>query len=276
MGSTQEVQIGSQIKIMGTLVSQEYSQKVASLADEGFPWQMSIRIVPKEIFELRPSETVVINGQSVTGPLTVFQDSTIREVSFCALGADRDTIAHIFNLKEKRMENKPIPDKDRDLAIQALNDEKNQFKADLETFKSKNTQFAADNAELKGQVKALEFERRTLSESLVAARKETEDIRVKFKALSKSSRQMILAEDFKKLNLSFNLEDDSIKAIMSADDLVFEAFRKTLGTIKPVMTPPPCAFESQTADSQFKIGPPAKTLAERAKEYSKKETKNAH
>src|SRR5699024_4265470 len=41
--------------------------------------------------------TVTVNGRAYKVPMTIFRSNTIREVSFCALGADRHTSAQIFN-----------------------------------------------------------------------------------------------------------------------------------------------------------------------------------
>ncbi|MDR1039535.1 MAG: hypothetical protein LBR80_05085 [Deltaproteobacteria bacterium] len=93
-----------------------------------------------------------VNGRSIEGPAAVFKDSLIREVSFCALGADRDTEANVFNMKEA-MVDVMSSGRDRDLATLALNDEKTEFKAEILSLKDKNSAFARENAELKGQVK---------------------------------------------------------------------------------------------------------------------------
>lgn len=85
------------LTIGGVLLSNEDGAKVAKDSDEGFPWQMSIHIEPSVIMEVSPGATVEVNGQQLTGPVTVFKNSKIIEVSFTATGWDADTSATAMN-----------------------------------------------------------------------------------------------------------------------------------------------------------------------------------
>jgi outer membrane murein-binding lipoprotein Lpp len=275
VGYTASVEVGESIRVEGVVTDGEAGRKVADQAAQGFPWQMSVRIMPETIVRLDDNEMMSVNGREVKGPASVFKDSLIREVSFCALGADRDTEANVFNMKEARMETKPAG-QDRDLAIQALSDERAALKAETETLKGRVTEFASANAELKGQVKALEFEGRSLKESLEAARKEAEEARARFQALRLSSRSAILEEDYRRLNMKFSAEDAGISAVIQAEDAVFEAFRKALGEVKSPTVPPEGAFVNMTGGETFGAAP-SKTLSERAKERKElKEGKNGN
>ena len=84
------------LNIEGTLLSNEHGTTIANDADEGYPWQMSVSITPKRVESIE-SGTVTVNGREFNAPITVFRQNTIREVSFCALGADRHTSAQVFN-----------------------------------------------------------------------------------------------------------------------------------------------------------------------------------
>lgn len=79
--------------VNGVLLSNEDGQAVAQDSDEGFPWQMSVHIEPRSIEEFAAGELVTVNGRQFTGPLTVFRNSTIVEVSFTATGQDSNTAA---------------------------------------------------------------------------------------------------------------------------------------------------------------------------------------
>lgn len=70
---------------------------VAAKADAGMPWQMSVRIFPESIEEVRSGASVLVNGRTFAGPLHVFRRNRVREVSFCAVGADGSTSAQVFN-----------------------------------------------------------------------------------------------------------------------------------------------------------------------------------
>jgi hypothetical protein len=68
-------------------------REVLGLADEGFPWQASIGVQAKKILEVGPGETHQVNGQEVEGPISVWMESEVFEVSFVPFGADDDTAA---------------------------------------------------------------------------------------------------------------------------------------------------------------------------------------
>lgn len=86
------------------LIRGDYSQKTADarevrdLGAEGFPWQASIGVWPKKVKVLEsPDETMTVNGQEMAGPLEVWTESEVKEVSFVALGADDNTAAINFS-----------------------------------------------------------------------------------------------------------------------------------------------------------------------------------
>lgn len=83
------------IKIGGPLIFADgYKGKyVADGSDAGFPWQMSVCIKPGSIEEVAPGTSVAVNGQSLEGPLTIFRNSKLTEVSFTPTGWDANTSA---------------------------------------------------------------------------------------------------------------------------------------------------------------------------------------
>ena len=81
------------LTVSGDLMSNEFGTQVAQDSDDGFPWQMSVRIEPQAIEEIQAGASVSVNGKLHQGPITVFRGGRIREVSFCALGADDNTNA---------------------------------------------------------------------------------------------------------------------------------------------------------------------------------------
>ena len=81
------------LTVSGDLMSNEFGAQVALDSDDGFPWQMSVRIDPSAIEEIQAGASVSVNGKVHQGPITVFRGGRIREVSFCALGADDNTNA---------------------------------------------------------------------------------------------------------------------------------------------------------------------------------------
>lgn len=95
------VSVSDRISVDGELLSNEFGTSVASEADAGFPWQMSVGIFPQSIDELEAGQTETVNGREVTGPAAIFRGSRIREVSFVALGADAETSASVFSGRNK-------------------------------------------------------------------------------------------------------------------------------------------------------------------------------
>lgn len=81
------------LSVAGNLLSNASGQAVANDSDEGFPWQMSVHIEPASVEEFGSGTTVNVNGQTFNGPITVFRNSKIIEVSLTATGWDGDTSA---------------------------------------------------------------------------------------------------------------------------------------------------------------------------------------
>ena len=71
----------------------EAAKEVLGLADESFPWQASIGVQAVKIVQLAKDATMVVNGQTVSGPCDVWTESSVFETSFCPFGADDDTAA---------------------------------------------------------------------------------------------------------------------------------------------------------------------------------------
>jgi hypothetical protein len=288
VGYTTSVKIKKNIEVEGILSDlSDYGHLVADHADEGFPWQLSIFLSSNEIEYVAEEIDVLLNGQVLKGPLHIFRHGYIREVSFCPIGADRETSVNVFNAtipsKETNMDKEkvtpsPGPSLERDLAITSLSEDRAKFAAENADLKTERSKFAADNAELRGQLKSFELENRNLKESLTSARNELETVKNKMAEFTQSSRAALLAADYQKLGLEFKAEDESVKALLNADDAVFNAYRKSLDsiTVKSPMAPPAGAFISQTipvardgADASFTA--PPKSIAERAKEFGRKE-----
>jgi len=100
VGVIRAATVGSMIAISGELFSDidDQAKSIATKADRGMPWQLSVGIYPGHVDEYGQGAKVQLNGQTLDGPLTVFRDNRIREVSFCPLGADHTTEAHVFSI----------------------------------------------------------------------------------------------------------------------------------------------------------------------------------
>ena len=150
------------LEISGDLLSNEFGTQVAQDSDDGFPWQMSVRIEPSKTEEIAADQSVFVNGKNYQGPITGFRGGRIREVSFCALGADVNTSAVAGSHKPKKFnqqedtnvteleqakEAQKQAEKQRDDALAELN----KFKADQRAEniaslqKELNTTFSAED-----------------------------------------------------------------------------------------------------------------------------------
>ncbi len=97
VGHTESIEInGSSIKLGGVVSgSNDHAREVSDSGDNGFPWQASIGATAQRIVFVDRGESVDVNGRKFTGPLYVARRSTLREVSFVALGADDQTVARM-------------------------------------------------------------------------------------------------------------------------------------------------------------------------------------
>lgn len=69
------------------------AQQVLADSADGFPWQASTYLQASKMQRLAEGQSDQVNGYTVDGPATIFRESTLREVTFTALGVDDDTSA---------------------------------------------------------------------------------------------------------------------------------------------------------------------------------------
>lgn len=132
------------LTVSGDLMSNEFGTQVAQDSDDGFPWQMSVRIEPSAVEEIQAGASVIVNGKVHQGPITVFRGGRIREVSFCALGADDNTNAVAASHSPKQF-NQP-----EDTNVTELEQAQAKAKAlqdQVDALTEQNKQFAAAKRE---------------------------------------------------------------------------------------------------------------------------------
>lgn len=86
-----------QLVVSGYLLGNDYGQAVATDADGGFPWQLSVHVQSDAVTELSAGQSETVNGQTVTGPIAILGKNKIREVSFTPTGVDDDTSAIVLS-----------------------------------------------------------------------------------------------------------------------------------------------------------------------------------
>jgi len=97
VGHTESITVNSgSVRLKGLLsAANEHAREIAESADQGFPWQASIGARADRMAFVDDGETVKVNGRSFTGPIYVARQSTLKEISFVAIGADDNTSAKI-------------------------------------------------------------------------------------------------------------------------------------------------------------------------------------
>lgn len=97
VGHSERIDVTAQtIKVAGKVSGVGDSAKeVVALADNGFPWQSSIGADVVRLEFVDRGNTVKVNGKNFSGPVYVARSTSLREISFVALGADDNTSARI-------------------------------------------------------------------------------------------------------------------------------------------------------------------------------------
>lgn len=140
VGVIKAAAIDNDIRIDGELFSdlEGDGKNIASMADRGMPWQMSVGIWPGRVEQVKAGAKVKLNGQEFEGPLTVFRDNRVREVSFCPLGADDRTSAEVFSIGGERRqpttEDHEMDQAEHDRVVKEITD---KFAADLKVEQDK-------------------------------------------------------------------------------------------------------------------------------------------
>lgn len=82
------VQPGVGLVANGYWLQNATADRILEAARQGFPWEASIEARPKTIAEVSEGMRASVNGHEINGPAAVFEDTYIRELTVCALGAD--------------------------------------------------------------------------------------------------------------------------------------------------------------------------------------------
>lgn len=139
--TTQAGNLGIEAKLFSDC--DDEAAEIAAKADKGFPWQLSVGIWPNSIEDVPAGNDISLNGQTFTGPVTVFRGGRVREVSVVAIGADHRTSATVLNAGEQ-FEIPIITHEDNTVTIEEL-------KAKIADLEAENAQLKTKNVELSAQ-----------------------------------------------------------------------------------------------------------------------------
>ena len=99
IGVVHAVDTNGKIDVSGDFLTNAKATEIVQDSDDGFPFQMSMMIDPGSIEDVSQGKSVIVNGQSFEGPITVFRQNRIREFTICSTGADRNTSIKAFSGK---------------------------------------------------------------------------------------------------------------------------------------------------------------------------------
>ena len=142
--------------ISGNLLTNAAGAAVSQDSDEGFPWQMSVFIDPAVVEFVPEGSAATVNNRSFTGPLTIFKNSRIAEVSFTAVGWDSNTSAVAMS----RTGDSPQPIlRGNDMEAETLQDRVAALEVEKQTLQASKEALAQELAQAKEQL--LKFGRDT-------------------------------------------------------------------------------------------------------------------
>lgn len=78
-------------------------REVQTLAEDGFPWQASVGVSPRQILEIKKGEIVTVNGREFAGPMEIWTKSLVGEVSVVSWGADNNTSMQLLSSDGERV-----------------------------------------------------------------------------------------------------------------------------------------------------------------------------
>lgn len=99
VGFTTELSIvdGVGLVARGTMLENALADEIRRDAASGYPWEASVRLHASSIEEVAAGVKSSVNGAEVVGPVTIFRQSRLREVSFAAIGYDPETQVQAFS-----------------------------------------------------------------------------------------------------------------------------------------------------------------------------------
>ena len=168
--------------VLGGILSKvtDAGKEVTALSDEGFPWQMSVRIQPSRIEEVMAGSTTNVNGRTITGPAYIFRESKLVETSFTPTGWDSGTSATALSRN-----NNLSPQEDE--VSKELEEKVKQLEGELLASNEKNAALITELSQLKSEkaTQAAEARMSRVKDAYKAAGKElTEDDAKKFASMA--------------------------------------------------------------------------------------------
>ncbi|USE82035.1 hypothetical protein [Acinetobacter tibetensis] len=140
VGVATSYDVNGGFKAKGHFLSNPRATEIVQDIDEEYPFQMSWWADPESIEEIAPGKTVSVNGQTFTGPLHVFRNVRVHEITICGVGADTQTTIEAFSGKSNPNPTKEETDvtelEQAKAAQKQAEKERDDALADLKKFKA--------------------------------------------------------------------------------------------------------------------------------------------
>ena len=133
VGVATSYDVSNKFRAKGHFLSNPKAKEIVQDIDEEYPFQMSWWADPESIEEIAPGKTIEVNGQTFTGPLHIFRNVRVHEITICGVGADTQTTIEAFSGKTQ---NQP---EDTDVT------ELEKAQAEIAALKLKNTELETQN-----------------------------------------------------------------------------------------------------------------------------------
>lgn len=161
IGVATSFDISNKFQAQGYFLKNKKAQEIVADIDDEYPFQMSWWADPESIEEISAGKTVFVNGQEFTGPLHVFRNVRVHEITICGVGADTQTSIQAFSGKTNSnpQEDTNVSELEQEKAARLkAEQERDQAQTELKKFKAEkrtediaalqtelNTQFSADD-----------------------------------------------------------------------------------------------------------------------------------
>ena len=138
VGVATSYDVSTKFRAKGHFLSNPKAKEIVQDIDEEYPFQMSWWADPESIEEIGPGKTIEVNGQTFTGPVHIFRNVRVHEITICGVGADTQTTIEAFSGKpQTQPEDTDVTELEKAQAAQKqAEQERDDALADLKKFKA--------------------------------------------------------------------------------------------------------------------------------------------
>lgn len=186
------------LTIAGDLLDNEHGQALAKESDEGFPFQMSAHIIADYEEKLSHGQTAIVNGQTVTGEITILRKCRVSEVSFTPTGVDNQTMAMILSdqFTNPQAQENSMNLEQLTAQIAELTKKQTEQEQTINELKEENKKLTEENTALKEQKTRADEEAKTANiEAELSAKGFTKDDKGNWQGIESSAVEVLLSLD---------------------------------------------------------------------------------